>query len=128
MAVYKQKKTKNWSYKFVWNGQQIRKSTKQTNKRVAEQIEAAYKTALAKGEVGIREKKQIPTLVEFAQRHFRPFIDSRFKDKAKTREYYLNGVKNLLSDMGLAGTRVDAINSEKIGSYIARRRDAGLMV
>jgi hypothetical protein len=48
MAVYKQPKSRNWWYKFTWNGQQIRESTKQTNKRIAEQMEAAHRTALAK--------------------------------------------------------------------------------
>ena len=48
--VYKQPKSKYWWYKFTWNGDPIRKSTRQTNKRVAEQMEAAHKTALAKGE------------------------------------------------------------------------------
>jgi hypothetical protein len=32
--VYKQAKSKNWWYKFNWNGEQIRESTKQTNKRL----------------------------------------------------------------------------------------------
>ena len=67
MAVYKQPKSKNWWYKFNWNGEPIRESTKQTNKRVAEQMEAAHKTALAKGEVGIRDTKPVPTLQEFAE-------------------------------------------------------------
>jgi len=35
MAVYKQKGSNRWWYKFNWNGEAIRKSTKQTNKRVA---------------------------------------------------------------------------------------------
>ena len=48
MAVYKQPKSKYWWYKFVWNGEPIRESTKQTNKRVGEQMEAAHRTALAK--------------------------------------------------------------------------------
>ena len=59
--VYKQAKSKYWWIKFTWNGDQIRESTKQTNKRVAEQMEAARRTALAKGEVGIRDKRPIPT-------------------------------------------------------------------
>jgi hypothetical protein len=41
MAVYKQKDSKNWWYKFVWRGEPVRESTKQTNKTVAEQMEAA---------------------------------------------------------------------------------------
>jgi hypothetical protein len=56
MAVYKQPKSKYWWYKFTWNGEPIRESTKQTNKRVAETMEAARRTALAKGEVGIRDR------------------------------------------------------------------------
>ena len=32
MAVYKQPKSKYWWYKFTWNGEPIRESTKQTNK------------------------------------------------------------------------------------------------
>jgi hypothetical protein len=64
MAVYKQRKSRNWSYKFTWNGKVVRKSSKQTNKRIAEQMEAAHKTALAKGEIGIHEKKSIPTLID----------------------------------------------------------------
>jgi hypothetical protein len=42
-------------YHFIFNGQHIQQSTKQGNPRVARQIEAAYRTALAKGEVGILE-------------------------------------------------------------------------
>ena len=36
MAVYKRGRA--WWYKFTWNGEPIRESTGQTNKRVAEQI------------------------------------------------------------------------------------------
>ena len=60
--VYKQKNSNRWWYKFVWNGELIRESTKQTNKRIAEQMEAAHKAAIAKGEVGIRDKVQVATL------------------------------------------------------------------
>jgi hypothetical protein len=38
------------------------KSTKQSNKRTAEQVEAAQKASLAKGEVGIRDRAPVPTL------------------------------------------------------------------
>src|SRR5208283_5975521 len=76
MAVYKQLKSKYWWYKFVWNGESIRESTKQTNMRVAEQMEAAHRTALAKGEVGIRERKPVPTLAEFCKKRFEPWCES----------------------------------------------------
>jgi hypothetical protein len=51
-------------YHFLFNGEHIQRSTKQGNFRVAGQIEAAYKTALAKGEVGIIERKKVPWLQE----------------------------------------------------------------
>src|SRR5579864_9257507 len=103
MAVYKQKNSKKWWYKFSWNGQLIRESTKQANKRVAETMEAAHKTALAKGEVGIRERKPVPTLKNFAEDDFLPFVESQFKDKPKTLEYYRNGTKNLVAAECLGG-------------------------
>src|SRR5579872_4445074 len=103
MAVYKQQESKFWWYKFTWNGQLIRESTKQTNKRVAEQMEAAHRTSLAKGEVGIRDKKPAPTLREFAEKDFLPFVKSTFAAKPKTLAYYLNGVKRILEFEELAG-------------------------
>jgi hypothetical protein len=75
--------------------QLIRESTKQTNKRVAEQIEAARKTALAKGEAGIRDRVRIPTLTEFAMEDFLPFVEARFAEKPNTLDYYKRGTKNL---------------------------------
>jgi hypothetical protein len=122
MSLYKQPKSKFWWYKFVWNGEPIRESTKQTNKRVAEQIEAAHRTALAKGEVGIREKKPIPTLAEFAERDFMPFIRTTFAAKPKTRSYYENGVRNLVGCERLASERLDAIPSDRIAEYITERQ------
>jgi integrase len=47
-------------YHFMFNGEHVQRSTKQGNPRVARQIEAAYRTALAKSEVGIVEKKKAP--------------------------------------------------------------------
>jgi len=63
MAVFKRGRI--YWYHFIFNGEPIQESTKQGNPRVARQIEAAHRTALAKGEVGIHEKKQVPTLAAF---------------------------------------------------------------
>jgi integrase len=128
VAVYKQPKSKYWWYKFTWNGELIRESTKQTNKRVAEQMEAAHRTALAKGEVGIRERKPVPTLKQFAEDDFLPYVRSTFAAKPKTGAYYGYGVKSLLADEKLAGERLDAITSDKVAGYVAKRQEAGLQV
>src|SRR5476649_777405 len=108
MAVYKQPKSKYWWYKFTWNGELIRESTKQTNKRVAEQMEAARRTALAKGEVGIRDKKPVPTLSEFADQDFLPFVRATSKDKPNTVRFYENSVNNLKASSKLANLPLDA--------------------
>jgi integrase len=124
MAVYKQPKSKYWWYKFTWNGEPIRESTKQTNKRVAEQMEAAHRTALAKGEVGIRDRKPVPTLKDFAEHDFLPFVRSTFAAKPKTLAYYENGVNRLLAFERLAGERLDAITGEKVAEFVTKRQEA----
>ena len=113
MAVYKQKGSKNWWYQFIWDGKRIRESTKQTVKRVAEQMEAAHKATLAKGEVGIREKKPIPSFKDFVESDFLPFVDSRFLNKPKTLEYYRNGVKSLLAFDPIASSPLDSITASQ---------------
>ncbi len=128
MAVYKQPKSKFWWYKFVWNGKPIRESTKQTNRRVAEQMEAARRTQLAKGEVGIRDIPRIPTLAEFAEERFRPFAQATFAAKRKTRVYYENGLNNLLAFEKLANQRIDEITSELIAAYVAKRHNEELEI
>jgi hypothetical protein len=122
MGVYKQRKSKNWWYKFTWNGALIRKSTKQTNKRVAEQMEAAHKTALAKGEAGIREKPRVGTLADFADHDFLPFVRSTSKDKPNTVRFYENSVANLKAYAKLAKLQLDEITSDVVGSFIAHRQ------
>ncbi len=128
MAVYKQRDSKNWWYKFTWNGEPIRESTKQTNKRVAEQMEAAHKASLAKGEVGIRERKTVPTLSEFADQEFLPFVESRFVNKPKTLEYYKNGLKRLREFSPLAKRKLDEIPAGAITDLVDRLRSEKLQV
>ncbi len=80
MAVYKRGDT--WWFKFVWRGELIRESTKQGNKRVAEQIEAARKTQKAKGEVGIKDR--VLRLLRWPSTRklsFLPHVEANKKDK-----------------------------------------------
>ena len=108
MALYKRGEI--WFYRFMWKGKLVRKSTKQGNKRVAEQIEAAHKVSLAKGEVGIREKKRIPTLAEFVETDFLPYVRTHFADKPATLNYYELQIRHLVDyprgprARGLVGT------------------------
>ena len=83
-------------YKFMWQGKLVRESTKQGNDKVARQMEAAHRTSLTKGKVGIREKKISPTLADFAKSRFMPWAEITFTSKPKTWLWYRNGVRRLL--------------------------------
>ena len=110
--VYKQKESINWWYKFTWNGKLIRESTKQTNKRLAENMEAAHKSALAKDEVGIRDRESPPTLKVFSEDSFLPFVRSTRAAKPNTVRFYANSVANLSAYSKLADLPLDQVNSE----------------
>lgn len=120
MAVYKRGRV--WWYKFVWNGEQVRESTKQGNKRTAEQMEATHKASLAKGEVGIREKKPIPTLEKFMESDFLPFVRTTKAAKPNTVRFYENSVANLTAYSKLAALQLDQITTEHIAGFVAHRQ------
>ena len=124
--VYKQKESNKWWYKFTWRGKQVRESTKQTNKRVAQTMESAHKPSLAKGEAGIRDVHVVPTLKEFAENDFLPFTRVSFASKEKTLLYYLNGLNRLLEYERLANSQLDNITMDTISGFIATRQSAGL--
>ena len=93
MGIYKRGDV--YWYRVQWKGKSVRESTKQTNDKIARQMEAAHRTSLAKGEVGIRDKKRAPTLVDFADKQFLPWAESTFSARPKTWLYYRNGVRRL---------------------------------
>jgi integrase len=119
MATFKRGRV--YWYHFVFNGEHIQESTKQGNLRVARQIEAARKTALAKGEVGIREARNIPSLAHFAER-FRDFIRVRCEAKPKTVVFYMGKLARLLDFDFLAQTRLDQIEESLIERFVLERR------
>jgi len=93
MSIYKRGGV--YWYKFMWNAKRVRESTKQGNDKVARQMEAAHRTALAKGEVGIREKKTTPTLKEFLKQQFLKYAETRHSSKPLTLRYYSQGIEML---------------------------------
>ncbi len=83
------------------------------------QMEAAHRTALAKGEVGIRERKPVPTLAKFAEDKFLPFVRSTKVEKPRTITFYETTVGNLKSFGKLARLPLDRINSKVLGEFVA---------
>jgi integrase len=126
--IYKRGQT--YWYKFTWQGKQFRHSTKQGNDKVARQMEAAHRTSLAKGEVGIRERKQSTTLAEFIDNRFEPWTKSTFeKTSPKTWfDYYRVGLRNILAYKPLANAKLDEIGGESIACFAAHRQGQGLQV
>ena len=126
MSIYKRGDV--YWYKFMWKGELVRESTKQGNDKVARQMEAAHRTSLAKGEVGIRERKPAPTLGTFAKSQFLPWAEATFAAKPKTWLWYRNGARRLLACREIAECNLDKIAGEHIAGYVARRQSQGILV
>jgi integrase len=93
-------------------------------------MESAHRTSLAKGEVGIRDKKPAPTMAEFIDNRFEPWARSRF-EKASPKTwvgYYRVGLSAIKRYKPLAGIKLDAITSETVADFVAYRQAAGMQV
>ena len=75
MAIFKRGSV--YYFEFVHGGRRYCRTTKVKNQRVAEEIERAYRTALAKSDVGIVERKKVPTFQEFSKLFMDAIIWSR---------------------------------------------------
>jgi integrase len=116
MSVYKRGGV--YWYKFVWNGELIQRSARVRNRRAAERIEDAYRTSLAKGEVGIKEKPRAPTLAEFAPR-FESAIEICCAEKASTVSFYKAKLRVLVKHLG--SRRLNEIEEAEIDQYTQMR-------
>lgn len=86
-------------YKFMWLGKLVRESTKQSNDKVARQMEAAHRTSLAQGEVGLRERKPAPSWFGFRA-----------------------GIRWLTADEPLSKTKLNEITNEKVAGFAAHEQ------
>lgn len=118
MAIFKRGRT--YWYHFWFYGKHVQESTKQGNPRAARQMEAAHRTALAKGEAGFRERKAV-SLADFLNHDFLPFVESKFKTaKPRTLRYYEYGAKTL-QEFDLAPLNLADITDQHAGQYAAKR-------
>ncbi len=119
MAIFKRGSV--YYFEFVHGGRRYCRSTKVKNQRVAEDIERAYRTALAKGDVGIVERKKVPTFQDFAK-VFMDAIRVRSADKPATVSFYADRTTRLLKYRPLREARLDAIDEALIERYVTARR------
>ncbi len=125
MSIYKRGEV--YWYKFMWQGRMVRESTKQGNDKVARQMEAAHRTRLAKGEVGIREKKAVPTLAEFCRKRFAPWAESTSSVKT-WRDFYRVGLMAIQAYSPLASLPLGGITTERIADFACHRQAEGMKV
>ena len=125
MSIYKRGKV--YWYKFMWNGEMVRESTRQPNQNTARQMEAAHRASLAKGELGIREKKTSPTLADFISQRFGPWAETSTCEKTWL-DYYRPGIRTIQSYKPLANLHLNEITSEKAADFAGWRQSSGLQV
>jgi hypothetical protein len=102
----------------MWQGRSVRESTKQGNDKVARQMEAAHKTSLAKGEVGIREKRPVPKLKEFCDTRLEPWAKATFEHPCKNNWFWFRaGILRLRACDSLAKATLDEITNEKVAGF-----------
>jgi integrase len=116
-------------YKFMWNGEMVRESTRQKNEVVARNMESAHRTMLANGEVGIREKKPLPSLKAFCVDRVEPWAKSTFQVASpKTWLWYVFGINSLKNSKVLANVRLNEIGPELASHYASERQREGLEI
>ena len=119
MSIFKCGKT--YWYHFVHNGQHIQRSTQQGNPRLARQMEAACRTALAKGENGLSEARVAPMFADLAKR-FIAHCETRHENKPNTVKFYAEKLTKLLRYAPIGGARAHRIDEGIIETYVVTRR------
>lgn len=117
--VFKRKRSPYWHYRFMRNGVTVYFNTKQRNRTTAEELEAAHRTRLAKGEAGL-QTGAAPTLKQF-EAEFIAEVTVRCAEKPKTIKFYRGMFKGLLAFAPLATARLDRINESLIEKFVQYR-------
>ncbi len=128
MSIYKRGRI--YWYKFMWNGELVRESTKQRNDKTARNMESAHRTALANGLVGIRDKRPSPTMKEFCDDRIEPWSKATFEHTCRNNWLWFRaGIRRLTAYEPLAKAKLDGITNEKVAGFAAheqtRRQNRG---
>ena len=117
MSVYRDH-CGNFVYDFWWNGHRVKESTRQKNRAIARQMEAARKTDLARGEVGLK-RRPCPEFRSFVEKEFLPWFEAVHQDHARTYRRHQVAVVPLLDFF--SGRTLNEIDQGMIERYKARR-------
>jgi integrase len=101
-------------YEFRYGGRRYRKSTGVKNERAAGTIERAFRTALAMGDVGITERKPIPTF-RAAMKDFLKWSQGEHTAHPRTHQRYVTSSIALLQNF--RDTPLDKITPPEAEQY-----------
>src|ERR1700678_1032662 len=107
MSIYRRGDV--WYYLFYINGRRYRGSTKTTNKKRAERLEAKARVTAESGES--LHPKRAPLIQDFAK-EFLEWLDKTTLEP-KTKNNYKNGCRLILQS-ALCGKRMDEITSDDV--------------
>jgi hypothetical protein len=117
-----------WWIKFQHQGRMIYRSSGQTSRTKARQIEARLRSELALGHYGILTRKAVPTLAEFCSQRVEPWARSTFEQPSpKTWLWYRFGL-DALKKSGLCNAKLDEIGPEQAAEYASARQRDGLQI
>lgn len=113
--MYLEKRGNIWWYECRFDGKRYRRSSGVSNKNDAREIASAFRTALAKGEVGIFERKSIPSF-KTAMTDFLSWSEKEHAAKPAThRRYKISSVALLkhFRDVSLEKITPDEVEKYK---------------
>jgi integrase len=116
MAIFK--RGDSYWFEFIRNGIRYRRPTGVKNQRVAADIEAAFKTALAKGDVGITERKPIPAFRAAMVDFLRWSKEEHDAHQATHRRYEVSSVALLRH---FRDTQLDKLTPEDVERFKTTR-------
>ena len=109
-----------WWIKFQHQGRMIYRSSGQTSRTKARQVEARLRSELAMGNFGILTPKSIPSLAEFIKDRFEPWCTGRFPATSKTwHSWYRPGLRSVAAYKPLSSRPVTEITSEHADGFAA---------
>lgn len=109
----------HWWFRFKRSGVHYRVNTRQGSKNTAKELEADYRTKLARDEAGFRDVREIPTLKGFEQR-FNEAIEARCPKN--TAKFYRGHLASILAYPPIGNARIDRIDEALIEKFIHFRR------
>jgi integrase len=118
--IYRRPDSRYYWYDFLFEGKRCQGSTKMTNRKAADRVEAVLKTRLAEGRVGIVERRPVPRLSDYEE-HFLQVIG--LDRKPRTVAFYRTCLGNLRPEFG--AKRLGEIMPEGIRAYKERRLLSG---